>query len=671
MSKSKELADLIWRIAERLRGPYKRAEYGSVILPFTVLRRLDCVLESTRADVIAARSSLGNDPKQFLKEATLKKAAQANFYNEHPHSLSEMLGNPNHILRDLNRYCSSFSPNISDIFRRFEFDKVLAKLEKKKLLYSVFQEIVNVDLSPEKFKNTDMGAAYEELIRRFKEASNEAAGEYFTPREVIELMSHIIFTLPAEDTRLARPGLITTIYDPACGTGGMLTVAEDYLEMQNSSAVVKLFGQEIHEESYAICKADLIIKGHEVSQLVQGDSFEEDGHNERQFDFMLCNPPFGVEWKDYEKYIRDEHAQRGHDGRFGAGLPRINDGSLLFLQHMISKMKPAVDGDPTSGTRIAVVFNGSPLFTGAAGSGESEIRRWIIERDWLDAIIALPDQLFYNTGISTYIWVLTNNKEPKRRGKVQLIDGRNLFVKMPRSVGNKRNLLSPEQISELTDLYANYQEGPRCKVFPKSHFGYTRVTIERPLRLSFQISAERIERLAEGWAEQVEKLRAKKKLPADLEARQEALLAALRGLVSDQEWKNREAFVKHLKKALRELRLATPELKAILGALGERDETADICTDAKGNPEPDPELRDAENVPLNEDIDAYVTREVKPYAPDAWVKDDGGKIGYEIGLTREFYQYVPPRPVDDLEAELAALTLSLEENLKALGAWKA
>jgi type I restriction enzyme M protein len=473
------LSAFIWSVADLLRGDYKQSDYGKIILPFTVLRRLDCVLESTKEAVLAEyahKQKAELNPEPFL----LRKAGQS-FYNTSPLDMKKLMGDQDHIKENLFSYIQGFSEAVRDIFERFEFYAQIDKLAKSGLLYQVTEKFVNVDLHPDKISNSQMGLVFEELIRKFAEISNETAGEHFTPREVIRLMVNLLFI--EDDAVLAKPGVVRTIYDPTAGTGGMLSVAGEYLEEHNPEARLTMFGQELNDESYAICKADMLIKGQNVANIKPGNTFSEDGHPNKKFDYMLSNPPFGVEWKKVEKEIRKEHEQQGYNGRFGPGLPRVSDGSLLFLMHLISKMRPANDG----GSRFGIVLNGSPLFTGAAGSGESEIRRYVLENDLVEAIIGLPTDMFYNTGISTYVWILSNRKPEHRKGTVQLIDASNFWQKMRKSLGSKRKELSDEHIAEITRLFGQFiehSEGkkPISKIFKNSDFGYRTITVERPLR---------------------------------------------------------------------------------------------------------------------------------------------------------------------------------------------
>lgn len=477
---------LIWSVADLLRGDYKQSEYGRVILPLVVLRRLDCVLEPTKPAVLTAHAKHEGNIAN-LGPILRRAAGGLHVYNTSPLDFRRLLDDPANVAGNLQRYIAQFSPGVAEVIDRFAFHEQIVRLDRAELLYLVVAKFADIDLHPDAVSNLEMGYVFEELIRRFSEQSNETAGEHFTPREVIRLMVDLLF---AEDDRsLAQTGVIKTLYDPACGTGGMLSVAEEYLRELNPDGQLEVFGQELNAESYAICRADMLLKGDDPSHIAFGNTLSGDQHVGRRFDYMLSNPPFGVEWKKIETAVRGEAAALGHAGRFGAGLPRINDGSFLFLQHMIAKMKEPEEG----GSRIAIVFNGSPLFTGAAGSGESEIRRWIIESDRLDAIVALPDQLFYNTGISTYIWIVDNAKAPERRGQVQLIDARSFFRKMRRSLGEKRQEIAPEQIAEITRIYSGVEpDGEHSKVFANEAFGFRRITVERPLRLRYEVSAEAV-----------------------------------------------------------------------------------------------------------------------------------------------------------------------------------
>ena len=626
----------------------------------------------------------------------LARARARAFYNTSRLDFARLLDDPNQIAQNLSRYINTFSPNVREIMQRFGFEEHIVRMDEEDVLFQVIQRFANVDLSPERVDNVQMGYVFEELIRIGAEQANEEAGEHFTPREVIRLMVSLLLS-PEPD--LGTGYRVKTIYDPACGTGGMLTEADNYLRGHNSEANPILFGHDRNAESWAVCKSDMLIKGENAENIIRGDTFANDGHERMPdgsrwtFDYMLANPPFGVKWEQQKQVIERERDTLGDQGRFGAGTPRINDGSLLFLQHMLSKMQPVAE-DGSGGSRIAIVFNGSPLFTGDAGSGESNIRRWIIEKDWLEAIVALPDQLFYNTGISTYVWVLTNRKEPHRRGRVQLSDGRQLFVKMRKSLGNKRNKIGdprddarePDHIADLTRIHGNFEDGetrpitdedpvthePRTRprvvsrVFGNEDFGYRKVTVERPLRLNFAATEERSARIEEQKAFQ--NLAKSKKRPgpahdaevAEGHVRQAVIRSMLRSLADQtggEVVRDREAFVEVLRsaEAASGVKLAAAERKAVLAALGERDPEGTICRDRKGNPEPDAELRDTETVPLRQDVDEYIEREVRPHVPDAWVDKSKTKVGYEIPLNRHFYVYEPPRPLEEIESDLQAL----------------
>ena len=688
-----ELANFIWSICNLLRGPYKRNEYRKVILPLTVLRRFDCVLAATKDAVLAADTEYGGQSEN-VRRGLLEAASERPFYNTSRLDFARLLDDPNHLAQNLDAYIRDFSLNVREIMERFAFGEQIARMNERNLLFEVVKAFAAVDLSPERVDNMQMGYVFEALIRVGAEQANEEAGEHFTPREVIRLMVSLLLS-PEPD--LGRAHVVKTIYDPACGTGGMLSVAEDYLREHNSESNPILYGQDWNDDAWAVCKSDMQLKGENAENIILGDTFTKDGYERRPdgtkhtFDYMLANPPFGVEWKQQRHAIEQERDTLGHEGRFGAGLPRINDGSLLFLQHMLSKMQPVGEG----GSRLAIVFNGSPLFTGDAGSGESNIRQWIIENDWLEAIVALPDQLFYNTGISTYVWVLTNRKEAHRAGKVQLIDGRRFFVKMRKSLGNKRNELSREQIDDLTRIHGSFEDGetrdvtdedpvtheprtrPRVvsKVFANEDFGYRKVTVERPLRLNFAATPERIVRIDGEKA--FGNLATSKKRPgrahdedvAARQARQQAIRDLLRSLAEatgGEVMRDRETFRKALGEAASAvgLRLTPAERKCIESACSERDPEVAICVDAKGRPEPDAELRDTETVPLTEDIPAYFEREVLPHVPDAWIEESKTKAGYEIPLNRHFYVYEPPRPLEEIESDLQALEREIVKLLR-------
>ncbi|MFI6790427.1 N-6 DNA methylase [Nonomuraea sp. NPDC050383] len=656
LGKHSQLSNHAWAVADLLRGDYRRHDYGKVILPFTVLRRLECVLESTR-EVVADAAEKGEEREFFLR-----RAAGHNFYNTSRYTLKKITGDPKHAASLMNQYVAAFSDNAREVLEKYDFAQQIKKLDEADLLYQVVGRFADLDLRPSVVPNQAMGYVFEDLIRRFSEASNETAGEHFTPREVIELMVNLLI---APDADLLRDsGVVRTVLDPACGTGGMLSAAEEHIRKFNKGATVKAFGQELNPESWAICRSDLMIKGQDPENIAFGNSFTDDGHLRERFDYLLANPPFGVEWKKIKTQIEDE-AERDPEGKFQAGLPRINDGSLLFLQHMISKMKAPALG----GSRIAIVFNGSPLFTGAAGSGESNIRRWILENDWLEAIVALPDQLFYNTGISTYFWILSNRKSPDHRGKVILLDAREYWQKMRKSLGDKRKAIGEDQIREITRLYgealtvADDPEHPlhgKVKVFRNEEFGYRRITVERPLKLRFELTEETLKKFRIA-------LMVHNPIAAGSDIGVSSQVEAVRPLLGSTWWTKAGAF-----SALHEAVVAAgspwpskaPFLKSLRDAIGVKDPKGEVQYKKKGdpNPEPDPDLRDFENVPLEEDVEDYLKREVLPHVPDAWIDHEKTKIGYEIPFTRHFYVYTPPRPLAEIDAELK----SLEAEIQAL-----
>ena len=683
----------IWSVADLLRGDYKAHQYGSMILPFVVLRRLDQAIEATRDDVTKAYETGKNRPRPIL-EKTLLKASKMSFFNISPQATSRKEGeegktvlekiteDPANIADQLISYIEGFciDPSQAEIddmdaevtitrifLKHFKFRDKVSDLNQADLLYQIVKKFTQVDMSLETVSNHDMGYIFEELIRKFSEQANETAGEHFTPREVIKMMVNL---LTAEDGEgLSKGHQIRSIYDPACGTGGMISIAEKYLLNLNPDISLQLYGQELNPESYATCASDMLIKGQDVKRIKLGNSFSQDQHPTSTFSYMLSNPPFGVDWSKVEKKVRDEHETLGFNGRFGPGLPRKSDGSLLFVLHMLSKMKSPEEG----GSRIAVVLNGSPLFSGAAGSGESEIRRYLLENDLLEAIVALPDQMFYNTGISTYIWVISNKKPDHRKGKIQLINGVNYFQKMRKSLGDKRKELSDEHIDQLTKLYANFEESDEVKIFDNNAFGFHRVTVERPLKLNFQISEERLARLDDqsAWKKLVtSKKKDKQKQAKEIEEGrvfQTQILEILRSLDGSL-FINRASFVKLLKAGFKKagVKVPAPVFKAILSALSEPDENAEDCIYEsganKGNTEPDSSLRDYENIPLTEEIYEYMAREVLPHVSDAWVDESKTKVGYEIPFTRHFYVYEPPRPLAVIESEIR----SLEDDLRGL-----
>lgn len=606
------LSNFIWSVADLLRGDYKQSDYGKVILPFTVLRRLDCVLAPTKTAVLAEfdkRQGEGMNPEPFLL-----RAAGQTFFNTSPMDMAKLMGDPDNIAANLYAYIQAFSADVRDIFERFEFTTQVDRLAKAGLLYQVTEKFAGIDLSPAAVDNFHMGLAFEELIRKFSELSNETAGEHFTPREVIKLMVSLLFV--EDDDALSKPGVVRTIYDPTAGTGGMLSVAEERLTEMNPAARLTMFGQELNPESYAICKADMLIKGQDVANIIFGNTLSDDGHPTKHFDYMLSNPPFGVEWKKVEKVVRAEHEQQGFNGRFGPGLPRVSDGSLLFLMHLLSKMRPAVDG----GSRFGIVLNGSPLFTGGAGSGESEIRRYLLESDLVEAIVALPTDMFYNTGIATYVWIVSNRKPAHRRGKLQLIDASGFWRKMRKSLGSKRREMSEDDIATVTRLFGGFQAAQ--------------------LATALDAEGKEIERtvVVDGETPPVAPEGGKVKL------------APLSLILDNAAFGYRTITV--------ERPLLDDQGRPVLGLKGKK----------KGQPQPDSARRDTENVPLAEDVETYFEREVKPHAPDAWIDYDKTKVGYEIPFNRHFYVFEPPRGLAEIDADLLAVTDRIKAMIKEMAA---
>lgn len=606
------LSNFIWSVADLLRGDYKQSDYGKVILPFTVLRRLDCVLAPTKAAVLAEfdrRQGEGMNPEPFLL-----RAAGQTFFNTSPMDMAKLMGDPDNIAANLYAYIQAFSADVRDIFERFEFTTQVDRLAKAGLLYQVTEKFAGIDLSPAAVDNFHMGLAFEELIRKFSELSNETAGEHFTPREVIKLMVSLLFV--EDDDALSKPGVVRTIYDPTAGTGGMLSVAEERLTEMNPAARLTMFGQELNPESYAICKADMLIKGQDVANIIFGNTLSDDGHPTRHFDYMLSNPPFGVEWKKVEKVVRAEHEQQGFNGRFGPGLPRVSDGSLLFLMHLLSKMRPAVDG----GSRFGIVLNGSPLFTGGAGSGESEIRRYLLESDLVEAIVALPTDMFYNTGIATYVWIVSNRKPAHRRGKLQLIDASGFWQKMRKSLGSKRREMSEDDIATVTRLFGGFQAAQLATVLDAES-----KEIERTV-------------VVDGEAPPVAPEGGKVKL------------APLSLILDNTAFGYRTITV--------ERPLLDDQGRPVLGLKGKK----------KGQPQPDSARRDTENVPLAEGVETYFEREVRPHAPDAWIDHDKTKVGYEIPFNRHFYVFEPPRDLAEIDADLLAVTDRIKAMIEEMAA---
>ena len=683
-----QIVSFIWGVADLIRDTFKRGKYQDVILPLTVLRRLDCVLAPTKRKVLAVQARFKGRLDNL--DPQLRRASGFAFYNTSRYDFEKLLADAPHVAQNLRNYIAGFSPNMREVLEKFDFDNTISKLDEAGLLFQVVQRFGDprVDLHPDAVDNAAMGTIFEELIRKFNEALNENPGEHFTPRDVVHLMVDLL--LAGDRRRLRTKGVVLSVYDPCCGSGGMLTIAKEHVTAGetrggepcapavNAGADIHLFGQEVNPETFAICKADLFMKsadGRDAENVVFGSTLSNDRHAGAGFDYLIANPPYGKDWKRDQDAVRDEH-DRGAAGRFGPGLPRISDGQLLFLLHMLAHVRSRAEG----GSRVAIIMNGSPLFTGDAGSGESEIRRWILENDLLEALIALPEQLFYNTGIATYVWVLTNRKRPARRGRVQLVDATAFWTLLRKSLGAKRREVPFERKQDILRLLADFEDGATrrverdgeerdavvSRVYPTTHFGFRKITVERPLRLDFQASPERIARLDDQRAFAnlaVSRKRGEAKA-RDEEAgrKQQAAIRAMLGRLPDRLFLDREAFDDELSKATRraELKLAAPIRKAILSALSERNAEAEICRDRDGRPEPDPELRDTENVPLSDDVESFFEREVKPHVPDAWIDterrdpQDGevGLVGYEINFNRYFYEYRPPRPLEEIEADI-------------------
>ena len=683
-----QIVSFIWGVADLIRDTFKRGKYQDVILPLTVLRRLDSVLAGTKPKVLEVqakyRDKIGNlDP-------LLRRASGFAFYNTSHYDFGRLLADAPSIAQNLRSYIAGFSPNMRDVLDHFDFDNTISKLDEAGLLFLVMQRFGDpkVQLHPGAIDNSTMGTIFEELIRKFNEALDENPGEHFTPRDVVHLMVDLL--LAGDEERLRTRGIVASVYDPCCGSGGMLTIAKDHITVGdrregesrgnalNPSADIHLFGQEVNPETFAICKSDLFMKsedGRDAERILFGSTLSNDRHAGTTFDFMIANPPYGKNWRLDMRTVRAEH-DRGAAGRFAPGLPRISDGQLLFLLHMLSHAKERIGG----GSRIAIIMNGSPLFTGDAGSGESEIRRWILENDLLEALIALPEQLFYNTGIATYVWVLTNRKRPERAGRVQLINATSFWVLLRKSLGAKRREIPVDRKEDILQLLGDFEDGATRKVaqngserqvvvsrvYPTTHFGFRKITVERPLRLDFQASPQRIARL-DGERTFANLAVSRRRGPARAKAeeagrrRQDNIRALLRSL-PNKLFLDRAAFESELARAAREreLKLTAPIRKAILSALSERNEGAEICRDRKGRPEPDPKLRDTEKVPLSEDVESYFEREVKPHVPDVWIDrkrrdpqdDEVGLVGYEINFNRYFYEYRPPRPLEEIEADI-------------------
>ena len=632
-------ANLIWQIADLLRGPYRPPQYERVMLPMTVLRRFDCVLAPTKAKVLAEGKRWDSRLKDEALDAKLNKAAGQRFHNHSELNFEKLKGDPDQIAQHLVSYTQGFSANVRRIFEYFEFDNEIERMREANILYLVVSKFCDVDLHPERVPNQQMGLIFENLIRRFNELANETAGDHFTPREVIRLMVSILFI--HDDKLLATPGTVRKLRDPACGTGGMLAEAQNYLREHHSAARLFVYEQDYNNRAFATAASDMLMKEVDhnggTNNIRFGDSFTEDHFEGETFDYFLTDPPFGVDWKKQQQEIEREHEKRGYAGRFGAGLPRVNDGSLLFLQHMIHKFEPVRPAEQKHGSRLAIVFSGSPLFTGGAGSGESNIRKWIIENDWLEAILALPEQMFYNTGIGTYIWIVTNRKEKRRKGKIQLLDARDIWTPGG-SQESKRRHMTTSQIEEVVRLYGRFEDGERSKIFDNADFGYTRVTIERPQRLRYRMTPEDKARFLDACPHLLDHVQAiDKPLGRQPQRDWNAVWSRIEELLHERGsgWK-------------------AAEQKLFRSVFTQKDPEAEPV--AKGGREdgfhPDPDLRDFENVPLKEDIDAYFEREVRPHVPDAWMDRSKDKVGYEINFNRHFYKYTPPRPLQEIDADL-------------------
>lgn len=631
--------NFIWAIADLLRGPYRPKEYGTVVLPFTVLARFEAVLAPTKGAVLEAAKKYEDSP-ELIRHEMLKRASGEQFYNTSEFTLTK-LGDPANLASNLKNLIEGYNEEVREVFKSFDMEKVIRDLDERDRLSQVVKRFAQLDVHPDVVSNAEMGDIFEELIRRFMEASKDVAGDYFTPREVVRLMVSLLFAPDAED--LSDPHLIRQVYDPTCGTGGMLSEAHHWMKEHGGEATLNLFGQEFNALSHAMAKADLIIRGQDSRNIYFGDTLLEDGHADKTFSYCLSNPPFGQDWKVQEKALKKKREEEGPDSRFAAGVPGVGDGAMLFLQHLVSKMRPRSEG----GGRGAIVLNGSPLFSGAAGSDPSNIRQHLLENDLVEAIIGLPTNLFYNTGIATYIWVLDNNKPVERQGTVQLIDATEMWESMRKGIGDKRRLLSEKNIRDIVKLYSEFDDADPelSKIYSTEEFGYRTITVEQPLRQIFHVTDEGIEAALDTTVI--------KKLPEDTRG---ALREALDGLDRNQTWPHPSAFDDALVAVLSDhnVKLTAASRKKVAEAFAESSSEGELVTDRKGNPLPDPTLRDTENVPLTEDVDSYVTREVLPWSPDAWVDESKTKIGYEIPFTRAFYKYQPPRPLAEIDADVQA-----------------
>lgn len=649
-----QLGGFVWSIADQLRGVYKPAQYGTVTLPFVILRRMESVLEAHRDQV---NTLVATTPNEQALAAKLRRDLGLHFWNNTTYTLKTLLGDPENLAENLIAYAAGFSSNVSDIFEQFGFDKTVHKLDQHGRLFlitSAFAEKVN--LSPDVVSNADMGDLFEHLIYRFNTASNESPGEHFTPRDAIRLMVDLL--LHPDSDLLTTAGAVRTVYDPTAGTGGMLSVTEERILAMNPKAKVILAGQELNPESYAVCKSDMIGKGQAVNAIRQGDTLADDLHVGDTFDYCLSNPPYGGDWKASEAKVRAEHVRK--NGRFDAGLPRISDGQTLFLQHLVSKMRPATAGQDNSGGRAAIVLNGSPLFTGGAidetKPAEAAIRRWLITSDLVDCIVALPTNMFYNTGIATYVWILDNNKPAERRGKIQLIDASGFGTKMRKNLGSKNKEISDTDRAKIARIYADFTEGDHSRILEPDDFGYWEITVEQPLQLRFDVDDDNLATVMDT-----------KPVQRMTEHDQNALRSALDSL-RGRVFLSRDAFVQALRDATWERKVLLPAavVKTVWSTIGVHDDTAEVVTDSKGRPEADPALRDTELVPFRDNVDDYFAREVSPHVPGAWIDRSKTKEGYEIPFTRLFYQYEPPRPLDAIDADLNRVTAEIIELLQAV-----
>ena len=639
-----DFANLIWQIADLLRGPWRPPQYERVMLPLTVLRRFDCVLAPTKAKVLAEYDRLkakGIDGPAL--DERLNLAAGQRFHNHSPFDFRRLKGDPDRLASHLVNYIQGFSARVRDIFEYFEFENEIDRMREANILWLIVSRFSSVDLHPDRVSNRQMGLVFENLIRRFNELANETAGDHFTPRDVIRLMVSILFI--DDGALLAAPGTVRKLLDPACGTGGMLAEAQNYLREHHSEAQLFVYGQDYNKRAFATAASDMLMKQVDRNgggdNVRYGDSLTEDGFGGETFDYFLTNPPFGVDWKKQRDEIRREHEADGFAGRFGAGLPRVSDGAMLFLQHMIAKFEEFAPRQRRYGSRLAIVFNGSPLFAGGAGSGESEIRRWVIENDWLEAIVALPEQMFYNTGIGTYVWIVTNRKEERRKGRIQLVDAREVWTaggsaESRRNLGDKRRRIAESQLGEIVRLYGRFADGERSKIFDNADFGYARVTVERPLRLRYRMTVDDKARFLDACPELLD----------DVQAIDKTL-----GREPERDWNAVRKRIDNLLRK-REARWTQKERKIFRDVFTQKDPGAEPVATGRGAPEPDPALRDFENVPLKEDIDAWFAREVRPHLPDAWMDREKDKVGYEIHFNRQFYKYTPPRPLEEIDADL-------------------